>query len=95
MKNLKNALVSSAFIAAFVLAFITSSASKANNASTLSEYGKFSTGCQLGDLVESNCVTTPTFFGRCTVILGFEIKEAFDSINGAGLCSEPLYKTSL
>lgn len=90
MKNLRNVLVSSAFIFAIGIAF----ALDASNSLFIQKYGEFTAGCTLGTLNQMSCGTNPWIYGNCTVTLGFQTVDAFDQIDAFGQCTQRLYKTS-
>lgn len=85
MKNFRIILTVVAFVLAIGLTFIT----KADNNQL--KYGNFVKGCALGKVNETNCGTTVTAFGRCTVSGGVETVVAYND-TFFGFCIEPCYK---
>ncbi|MCG8318176.1 MAG: hypothetical protein MI921_01625 [Cytophagales bacterium] len=59
---------------------------------SIQKYGQFTSGCSLGTLNEVACGIEPWVYGSCTVTLGFQTVDAYNSINMFGQCSERLYK---
>ena len=79
------------FPLALVISFATSLLSVGKTDSML-KYGQFTSGCSLGTLNEVACGIEPWVYGSCTVTLGFQTVDAYNSINMFGQCSERLYK---
>ena len=98
MKNLRIVLLSLALVLAIGAAYAHNSKYKraTSKATSILKYGGFLSGCKLGTLneFEWQCGTTQTTYGRCSVSLGFETKDAWDMINIGGLCAVPVYRNS-